>query len=529
VIDAMRDATKLIEIAAPKNGAMPVDYGVAQGLAQEGCSSEAERIYWRILADMTSTRVQSTVYNDLAAIAATASDTQKARELLEKALSIDPQCEAARDNWAALGLSSPPGVGPSNAGPRRRVKLVIVSGLFNWPSGGGGNVHTVQLAMALERADCEVHHLFLEYEPWLIGRVEGNSIESQPIRFRESEWSLAEVQSRIRAAVRAHSPDYVLLTDCWSLKPWLAKAVSEVPYLLRFDGMECLCPLNNLRVIPHPNRYIEPCTKHRLATPEWCLKCVQEYSQFAGQRHVWEREFSQFQTREYHELLEWALANAAAVLVLNPLIAAALEPYAATVRVVPNGVDARTFGQVPALSADGSDGIKWIVFGGRTHDPVKGFQILRAAGERLWRDRQDFRIIATEDENGSDSPFIKSRGWQSHADMPALLAIADILAAPAVASEPFGLTVVEAMAAARPVVASRVGGQQFTVVDGLTGLLCQPDDPSDLAVKLIELLDSAKLRMAMGNAGRRRFLSEYAWDVVIDRYYAPLLKLGSRK
>ena len=150
-----------------------------------------------------------------------------------------------------------------------------------------------------------------------------------------------------------------------------------------------------------------------------------------------------------------------------------------------------------------------------------------AASDELWQQRQDFRILATGKPSGPDLPFIEWKGWLSHDDMVALLASADIVAAPAVANEPFGLTVVEAMAGARPVVASRVGGQQFTVVDGLTGLLCEPDDPIDLAEKLATLLDSVELRIALGTAARRRFLSEYSWEVVIDRYYRPLFRLRS--
>jgi glycosyltransferase involved in cell wall biosynthesis len=291
--------------------------------------------------------------------------------------------------------------------------------------------------------------------------------------------------------------------------------------------MECLCPLNNLRVIPHPDRFLEPCTKHRLATPACCVECVEAHGQFVGGPHKLERELSRFQSQEYQERLLRSLANAEAVLVHNPLIAAVLEPYGAHVRVVPIGVDSRTFGEVPSLESkqETTDGTTRILFAGRTNDPVKGFQVLRAAGRQLWQERRDFCILATGVPSGPDQPFIRWQGWQSHGNMVALLASADLLAAPAVASEPFGLSVVEAMAAARPVVASRVGGQQFTVVDGLTGLLCDPDNPSSLAEKLSMLLDSPELRIRLGNAARQRFVSEYAWDVVVERHYRPLFEL----
>ena len=179
------------------------------------------------------------------------------------------------------------------------------------------------------------------------------------------------------AAVKECDPDFVLVTDSWSLKPWLAEAVDDYPYFLRLDAAECLCPLNNLRVIPHPNRYLQSCSKHRLATPESCLRCVQERGQYTAGRHKWEREFSRFDSREYHNLLLRSLARAEAVLVHNPLIAAVLEPYASKVCVVPIGVDRRTFGEVPKALGERNNGIKRILFGGRTTDPIKGFDVLR--------------------------------------------------------------------------------------------------------------------------------------------------------
>jgi glycosyltransferase involved in cell wall biosynthesis len=63
-----------------------------------------------------------------------------------------------------------------------------------------------------------------------------------------------------------------------------------------------------------------------------------------------------------------------------------------------------------------------------------------------------------------------------------------------------------------------------TVADGLTGLLCEPGDPLDLARKIETLLDDKELRERMGQAGRRRFEEEYSWEVIIERHYRPLLK-----
>ena len=71
-------------------------------------------------------------------------------------------------------------------------------------------------------------------------------------------------------------------------------------------------------------------------------------------------------------------------------------------------------------------------------------------------------------------------------------------------SEAFPNTILEAMAAARPVVATRVGGVMDAVSDGETGLLAAPRAPADLAEAIQRLLFHSELRRAMGGAGQRR-------------------------
>lgn len=70
--------------------------------------------------------------------------------------------------------------------------------------------------------------------------------------------------------------------------------------------------------------------------------------------------------------------------------------------------------------------------------------------------------------------------------------------------EPFGMVIIEAMMAGKPVVASDVSGPKESVVDGETGRLVSPGSPEALADALAELLADASLRQRMGEAGRRR-------------------------
>ena len=101
-------------------------------------------------------------------------------------------------------------------------------------------------------------------------------------------------------------------------------------------------------------------------------------------------------------------------------------------------------------------------------------------------------------------------------DVPALLAAADIFVLPSV-SEGMPISILEAMAAGRPVVATRVGGVPDLVADGTTGLLVPPRDPVALAAALIRLADSPALGERMGRAGAARLAAAFSAGAMVAR------------
>ncbi|GHH05077.1 glycosyltransferase [Streptomyces rubradiris] len=106
-------------------------------------------------------------------------------------------------------------------------------------------------------------------------------------------------------------------------------------------------------------------------------------------------------------------------------------------------------------------------------------------------------------------------GGVGRARMPRLMSSADlVLSLPRY--EPFGIVPLEAMACATPVVATAVGGQLDTVVDGTTGLLVPADEDHDLAADLRVLLADPGRLARYGAAGRARVLAHYTWDRVAD-------------
>lgn len=86
--------------------------------------------------------------------------------------------------------------------------------------------------------------------------------------------------------------------------------------------------------------------------------------------------------------------------------------------------------------------------------------------------------------------------------------------------EPFGIVVLEAWAAGRPVVASRVGGVPSFVDDGDDGLLFGSGDSGEAAAHLLSVVHSQELSGRLAKAGRAKARASYDWDVVTSRLIA---------
>jgi glycosyltransferase involved in cell wall biosynthesis len=96
-------------------------------------------------------------------------------------------------------------------------------------------------------------------------------------------------------------------------------------------------------------------------------------------------------------------------------------------------------------------------------------------------------------------------------------------------SEGFPNSVIEAMAAAKPVVATPVGGVADAVTHGVTGILVPVDDPGRLADALQSLEADAALRTRLGMAGRDAARLKFRQDVVIDKLCTLYETLADRR
>ena len=103
--------------------------------------------------------------------------------------------------------------------------------------------------------------------------------------------------------------------------------------------------------------------------------------------------------------------------------------------------------------------------------------------------------------------------------VPAFLGRTGVFVLPS-RSEGLGLVLVEAMAAGRPVVATRVGGIPEVVVDGETGFLVEPEDAGALAGAIARVLGDPALAFRLGEAGRRRAQAVFSAERMADQMAA---------
>jgi glycosyltransferase involved in cell wall biosynthesis len=158
----------------------------------------------------------------------------------------------------------------------------------------------------------------------------------------------------------------------------------------------------------------------------------------------------------------------------------------------------------------------------------KGWRDLISAAALLAGDFPRLRtaVVACKDDDERDHvrAFARERGVGDRVlaigfrrDMPDVLAAADVVAD--LSSEGLGITgtIREAMALARPVVASSAGGNPELVQDGISGLLVPPRDPGALAAAVRRLLSELPLAARLESAGRERVVRGFSTETRLDR------------
>jgi glycosyltransferase involved in cell wall biosynthesis len=102
-------------------------------------------------------------------------------------------------------------------------------------------------------------------------------------------------------------------------------------------------------------------------------------------------------------------------------------------------------------------------------------------------------------------------------DVPEIIQTIDIFVLPSL-TEGLSISILEAMASSKPVIATNVGGNPELVINKKTGILVPPKDPEALANAMIELIKNKKLREEMGREGRKRVEKEFTIEKTAKKY-----------
>lgn len=118
--------------------------------------------------------------------------------------------------------------------------------------------------------------------------------------------------------------------------------------------------------------------------------------------------------------------------------------------------------------------------------------------------------------------YVRLHGSVSDDELVKLYQTCDVVVLPALAEtddvEGFGIILLEAAAAGKPTIATRVGGIPDAVEDRKTGILVEPGDYKGLAQAVLDLLNNPLARSKMGGVARQRAEKEFCWEEIVDRY-----------
>lgn len=193
-----------------------------------------------------------------------------------------------------------------------------------------------------------------------------------------------------------------------------------------------------------------------------------------------------------------------------------------TYRVIPNGIPYAKFAEPVAPPAHLRDKRPTILFVGRL-EARKGVMVLLRAFQTLKARIPGLRLVIVGD--GSIAHSLKRwvrvhglsdvlfEGYQPREALPAYYQRADVFCAPSIENESFGITLLEGMAAGRPVVGCEGNGSQTIGTNEETGLIVRAGDVRDLTEALERLLEDPRLAERLGQAAQVR-AQAFDWSTV---------------
>lgn len=269
----------------------------------------------------------------------------------------------------------------------------------------------------------------------------------------------------------------------------------------------------------------------------------------AAQKVVLHMHNDHLTSKLFRAMYRRALAKVDLILCVSDYIrqqaVAAFPEHASRFKVVLNATDPSVFKpyadaarRAVADAVAFESGTQYLLYVGRLV-PIKGVHVLIDAFRVLRQRNAQVRLIITGSsffEGASRTPYerrlmelaapvkdaIVFTGYLPHEKLKYLYSAVDAVVVPSVWQEPFGLVVLEAMAAGKCVVASAVGGIPEIITDQRNGVLVPSDNPERLAAAMSQVLSDSTLRNRIETAARDTVLSNFTWERLVGELHVDL-------
>ena len=202
----------------------------------------------------------------------------------------------------------------------------------------------------------------------------------------------------------------------------------------------------------------------------------------------------------------------------NYLVSYALSQKARSVMMIPNGVDVGLFSPAPILSSDPiiitvsrlfpKNGILSLLNAFMiVRDQIPNAQLVIVGDGPLRKEVEQFISV----KGLKDQILLK--GTIVYEQLPEMIRKAMVFARPS-KSEGLGTAFLEAMACGVPIVGPLIGGISDFLKNEKTGLVCDSEDPKDIAKQLIRIISGKDLRERLRENGQKLVAERYTWDIV---------------
>lgn len=326
---------------------------------------------------------------------------------------------------------------------------------------------------AAENGQVSVHHTRLPSAHWYLSKVPVlRQLAVLPLR--QLEWSIAFYRQVSLVAAR----EKIDVLECGESGALFLKRIA--PLVIRLHGSEFAF------------------RKHAGMPVDLSVRCNDLLEAYSSNRAVAITTPSQFQANEIVERRGWS---------------------ASRVRVIPNPISPDIWKAAATSNTNGN--VERLVFYSGRLAPVKGIEVLLEAAKRIHHDDPTTTFVMAGpwqmpkppeayglELNRKSSDGVLWIGPQQPSELMNWYQRAMLFVMPSY-FESFGISVVEAMAFGLPVVCTRAGGVPEIVDDGVTGLIVEPGDASQLAESISRLLGDRAERQRLGQAAREKVLREF--------------------